>query len=429
MNTTLFFKHYTSMLPLASRPRLNLWQQQEICLRAKLHPHLKHRPATLARWATKNLNVDFEVTKSTVEKIIDRVLEVSDTFRDRRRLPAANFMQLEVKIQTFMATLAQRNRALSGRMLRVFARLKAVELGIPTEKIPKFSNGWLSRLQSRNHWVSKRCHGEAGAVSESIVVQGRKYLKEVCRRYAPKDIYNFDESGYSYRRHYNCSIVPDYFVPSGIKQDKSRVTMAVCANSTGTDKLPLLILGTAHRPMPFRSNAKSVYYVGEEDCQPSDALFQNTNTKKGWMRHETFESWLSELNVRMRKEGRHILMLIDNVSSHNVSTSFTENLTNVRLHRLPPNTTSVLQPMDQGIIKVVKNGADNRRDLRDLSFYMRGEFDVPNVDLYTAATWLAESWRDDVTQKTIANAWKKAGIVDPDQQIRDTRLNIDFLLL
>ena len=49
-------------------------------------------------------------------------------------------------------------------------------------------------------------------------------------------------------------------------------------------------------------------------------------------------------------EGRKIALLIDNCPAH----PSVSNLTNVQLVFLPPNTTSVLQPMDQRVIKSLK---------------------------------------------------------------------------
>ena len=48
------------------------------------------------------------------------------------------------------------------------------------------------------------------------------------------------------------------------------------------------------------------------------------------------------------RESLCILLLLDNVSTHRLDDN--EQLSNVKLHFLPPNTTAHLQPLDQGII-------------------------------------------------------------------------------
>jgi hypothetical protein len=52
-------------------------------------------------------------------------------------------------------------------------------------------------------------------------------------------------------------------------------------------------------------------------------------------------------------EGRKVLLLMDNFSAHELAVQLVgglQGLSNVRIAWLPPNTTSVWQPMDQGII-------------------------------------------------------------------------------
>ena len=53
----------------------------------------------------------------------------------------------------------------------------------------------------------------------------------------------------------------------------------------------------------------------------------------------------------MRMKGRNILLIIDNCPAHPVI----ENLTNIEVAYLPPNTTSQTQPCDQGIIQALKH--------------------------------------------------------------------------
>nr|CCA25185.1 PREDICTED: similar to tigger transposable element derived 4 putative [Albugo laibachii Nc14] len=72
---------------------------------------------------------------------------------------------------------------------------------------------------------------------------------------------------------------------------------------------------------------------------------QYESTKKGWMTSTLLLRWLSQLNEQMRIAGRHIFLLVDNVSSHQMD----ELLSNVKLQMLPPNTTDFLQPQDAGI--------------------------------------------------------------------------------
>ena len=64
--------------------------------------------------------------------------------------------------------------------------------------------------------------------------------------------------------------------------------------------------------------------------------------KKSWMDSQIFEEWLRKLDRTFRMEGRKIPLLIDNSPAH----PSVSDLTNVHLVFLPPNTTSVLQPMD-----------------------------------------------------------------------------------
>jgi len=63
-----------------------------------------------------------------------------------------------------------------------------------------------------------------------------------------------------------------------------------------------------------------------------------------------FEDWLTSWDVLLQREGRKVALLLDNCSAHKSTTS----LQNILLHFLPPNTTSVLQPCDMGIIRSMK---------------------------------------------------------------------------
>ena len=63
-----------------------------------------------------------------------------------------------------------------------------------------------------------------------------------------------------------------------------------------------------------------------------------------------FMEWLKDWDRKLGQERKSILLLVDNCSAHNLKTT----LRNIRLEFLPKNTTSILQPCDQGIIRTAK---------------------------------------------------------------------------
>ena len=68
------------------------------------------------------------------------------------------------------------------------------------------------------------------------------------------------------------------------------------------------------------------------------------------MDSELFEEWVREQDRNFAFEGRKVALVIDNSTAHpNI-----ENLKSITLHFLSPNTTSFLQPMDQGVIQSLK---------------------------------------------------------------------------
>ncbi len=50
--------------------------------------------------------------------------------------------------------------------------------------------------------------------------------------------------------------------------------------------------------------------------------------KNAWMTMTIFEAWLLEFNEKMKKENRHVLLLIDNAGGHNISFELRNKLKN-----------------------------------------------------------------------------------------------------
>ena len=117
------------------------------------------------------------------------------------------------------------------------------------------------------------------------------------------------------------------------------------------------------------------------------------------------------LNKKFESEKRKVALIIDNCPAHPI----TDNLSHIKFVFLPPNTTSVSQPMDQGIIRCLK--ANYRRRLVKLILRsLDSNKSLPKVSLLTALQLLVSAWNE-VSQATIVNCFKKAKISDKDQTI------------
>lgn len=66
-----------------------------------------------------------------------------------------------------------------------------------------------------------------------------------------------------------------------------------------------------------------------------------------------FENWLLKLDEKFLRENRKVLLLVDNCPAHPKSLQL--KLKAIDLHFFPPIATSVLQPLDLGIIRSLKH--------------------------------------------------------------------------
>ena len=199
----------------------------------------------------------------------------------------------------------------------------------------KASNGWLEKWKARHNIKGMTISGESGEVSSKTADSWKERLPEIIHGYKPEDVWNMDESGCF------CKALPDKgFAQKGKachggKSSKMRLTVAFFANASGDKEKPVVIWKST-KPHCFKGINKSHLPVEYFD------------QKKAWMSGDIMHKLLSKLNTRLRKESRSITLFMDNAGCHpeDVASKYS----NVKVVFLPPNTTSVLQPLDLGII-------------------------------------------------------------------------------
>ncbi|XP_056008513.1 tigger transposable element-derived protein 6-like [Ostrea edulis] len=255
---------------------------------------------------------------------------------ERKRQRSGKAPTVESALTEWFTAARSRDIPISSNILQE----KAVDLASQMN-INDFNatSGWLSRWKQRNNIGFKKMHGEKkDADQEAVNHWIDNILPNLLETYSPDNIFNADETGIYYRALPDGTLTFKTDAIAGSKKAKDRVTAMVCVNVSGSDKQRLLVIRKSRDPRCFRGK-KSLPVVYRSSAN-------------AWMTSDIFREWLKDFNKQMVRQNRKVLLLVDNCSAHPKDAA--DRLSNVKLEFLPANTTSVIQPCDQGIIKNLK---------------------------------------------------------------------------
>src|SRR5262249_49432317 len=163
---------------------------------------------------------------------------------------SVTFPEFELALKEFVINYQHRT-ILSDALLVEKAKILADRLGVP-EGALQFSPGWLYKFKTRNGIRQQKLHGEAASADETAISDALPLLHDKCGRYPPERIYNMDETGLFYRYglsfralsfivQFACRLEPDRTLAtkriSGRKQNRERLSIALCASADGLHKL------------------------------------------------------------------------------------------------------------------------------------------------------------------------------------------------
>ena len=118
-----------------------------------------------------------------------------------------------------------------------------------------------------------------------------------------------------------------------MKKDKARISLALCTNATGTDRLPIWIIGKAKTPRALKN--VSISSIGGRWRW----------NKKAWMNTVIMREWLLEFYIHIRST-REVLLTMDNFSAHYTIIEISPPPLNIRICWLPVNSISRFQLLD-----------------------------------------------------------------------------------
>ncbi|UYV61236.1 hypothetical protein LAZ67_1003996 [Cordylochernes scorpioides] len=298
-----------------------------------------------------------------------------------------------------------------GIELQTAASHFASKLNNPTFKA---SGGWLSRYRARHNLKNKKVVEEALSADEDAANRFKDDFHKLMtdEKYEQFQIYNVDETGVYWKSLPDNSQVKNANSASGHKQSKDRLSVLLCANADASHKNVLAVVGKSKRPRAIKNiiDRLPVHYYSSHKAWFNQSIFSEWFFKRFINEVRNFQ----ENKLRVAPDQVKALLLVDNSPAH--PTELISNDGNIKCKFLPPNTTSVLQPMDQGVIVAFKR-LYKRRQLESCLVFS-SDADQPNnsvgeqtfsnlkkYDIKKAIFNFGNSW-DELKSSTIRNGWK-----------------------
>lgn len=257
------------------------------------------------------------------------------------------------------------------------------------------SKGWFDKFLRRFGLKGVPLHGEAASAyagAEEFVDTFREVMEEV--GYRPEQVFNMDETGLLWKR------LPRH--PLAKDEAKDRLTLIMCGNAAGFMIKPGLIHKSRSPPAPKHNTmAPPVHWM---------------HNPKAWMTKALATSWFNDCFVPEVKrylaekgvEFKVVLLLTDSAGGHHAKDLEHEG---VHVELLPLNTTLLIQPMDQGVIRTFK-ALYTRNTLQSLVDALGTDEKVSLQERwsgYTMAACLQNIQRsvDEMKSETLNACWKK----------------------
>ncbi|XP_017895616.1 PREDICTED: tigger transposable element-derived protein 7 [Capra hircus] len=281
----------------------------------------------------------------------------------------------------------------------------------------KASTGWLFRFRNRHAIGNRKVCAEQVLSSASENVESfRQKLSMLIKeeKLCLAQLYSGDETDLFWKSmpENTQASRKDICLP-GRKINKEQLSALLCANADGTHKLKSIIIGKSKLP-------KSV----KEDTCTLPVIYKPS--KDVWFTRELFSEWFFQnfvpevrhfqLNVlRFQEEDVRALLLLDSSPVHPSTELLTSEDGRIKCMFFPHNTSTLIQPMNQGVILSCKRLYRWKQLEESLVIFEESDDEqekrekvVSKIKVYSLKravfNW-AKSW-DEVKQITIANAWE-----------------------
>ena len=170
---------------------------------------------------------------------------LSDTDMKKKKSRTGKHSKLEKALFLWFTSARAKNITVTQDILREKAKQFGEQLGIDSDFL--YSFGWINRFKRRFGISNRKLFGESASVDPEFLERGISEIRDVIKDYAPCDVFNMDETGLFFSMIPDRSLTTKDYI-SGSKKLKSRISVALCSNSDGSEKCRVLVIGKSKRP-------------------------------------------------------------------------------------------------------------------------------------------------------------------------------------
>ena len=349
------------------------------------------------------------LAKSTVRTIRNNADRIKESAKSGTRASAkricysrsSTMERMEKMLSMWIEDQNQRHLPIS--MLVVQAKARSIYEDLSKDDNAKpfnASSGWFWNFTKRYNFHTIRVSGEASPADPAAAEEFVKELQHIIEKggYLPKQIFNISETAVFWKR-----------MPSRtyISQDDAaatdRFTLLLGGNAEGDYKLKPVMVYHSANPCALKGYVKHLLPVH---------FYSNA---KGWVTGSLFIDYLtSKLEGELREYCARenidfkILLIVDSAAGH--PTIIQDLCEHIQVAFIPPNSTSLIQPMDHGVIATFK------------TYYLKKTFDMlvkavddknmsvkefwQNFNIRDAIMLVGEAWAA-VTSMCMNGVWKQ----------------------
>ncbi|EPX73479.1 ARS-binding protein [Schizosaccharomyces octosporus yFS286] len=268
--------------------------------------------------------------------------------------------------------------------------------------MPEFSNGWVEGFRRR--YLERADEPSRGEYFIDVEHLGDSMVRiqDVASFFPKENIFNVDETGLFWKLLPNQT--PSIENCGHTKRYKAKISIVMCANSTGSEKLPLWVIGYAKRPRAFHSTGTYPENIGIHWCSSGKASMTLTIMKK----------WLRWFDANM--EGRKVLLVLDNSDVHRLAVESircsSHAFQNTTIIFLPSNSTNVYQPFELGVFNAFKILYRLQWTRYWKTLLSNGQSPQTKTNLLLAIKWVASSWNISLSESIIDRAFRRSGVLN-----------------